>query len=398
MSKLDFETSKDLKILFNEHFDRWKRRNHGGLEELAERCGVSPAYLAHVGRYGRIPGKPVLLLLAFNFELENCQRILDAAGMKDVWPYPNDIGLNKSESRNSGLLSIKLDMDGFTEAIRAVVRSENKQRSLKDLMGRRPLRIGLNFSQKWMFDEILPTGKDRPQGFFPEFCEMLGVALQREIETVTTRFGDYVEMLSRGEIDMYGPLMAAPHSSKEIPFTAPLYKIGVSAVMRKRPTEDLEPLPVPEKADDLVRRDYKIAVLKDSLPHLLANTRWKRPDSQLIVCESDEEAVDRIVLRGIKRPAHIFICNALLAKRIKSEQKELHLLFNSRESILDLADDSLAVRPDWPEFLPVVNEAIRFLMSRGGLSTRTSLSVRPPVSARHRRAARVSRPRLSPYL
>src|SRR5688500_7069954 len=135
MKKLEFETSKRLKTIFNESFDRWRKRNGAGLDELARRCGVSQAYLAHVGRYGRVPGKPVLYLLALNLEIDNPATILDAAGLNEDWPYSPGIGLNPKNMESSGLLSVRLDMNGFTDAVRTIIRSESKQRGIKDLVG-----------------------------------------------------------------------------------------------------------------------------------------------------------------------------------------------------------------------------------------------------------------------
>lgn len=370
--KASFESSKELKRVFNEHFEVWRKKQRRSLPDLAERCGVSPAYLAHIGRYGRIPSRPVLILLALNFELKDLSSFLAAAGIRDPWPYEPVLRLTEDTAQDSKLLSIRLDMDGFTDAIRGMIRSEIRQRSIHDLLGKRPLRIGFNKTQTWMFDPAAPGAK----GFFVEFCDMLGVSLQQEIEGVPMGFSDYARKLASGEIDFFGPIMSAPHSSTGVLFTQPLYKLGVSAVFRTRQTADLENLAAPTDIEELASGNYQIAVVRNSLPHLLANTRLNRSDSSLIICQSDEEAFDRVILKGITKPAHIFVCNAPMAKAFAvSHAKQVKLLFGTRDTLLDLADNSIAVRPDWPEVVPVINEAMNFIVNRGGFRERMKRTI-----------------------
>ena len=368
--KFNFESSLALKQLLAPHFDAWKAKHGGDLNELAERCGVSTAYLSHVRRYGRIPGRPVLILLSLNFKIKG-EDLFRAAGISDLFPYDAGLQIARPEQDSGGLFSLKFNMEGFTETIRSVVRSEIRQRNVKDLLGVRPLKIGVNYLEYWLFDKRQPPADEKHGGFFPEFCKMLGVALQKEVELVYVPFSRYMEMLSNGQIDIFGPTMHRPNLPVQIQFSHPIFRLGVSAILRKRTTPGLEEVPIPKKPADLHDDRYKIVVTRNSLPHLLANTLLKRPDSSLILCSSDEEGVDRVMLRGLSHPAHVFVTNSVLAiETAQSNPKDLTAIFASKDNLIDLADNTLAIRPDWPEVLPTINDAIRFLQSRGGLFNR----------------------------
>jgi transcriptional regulator with XRE-family HTH domain len=120
---LTFETSTELKTLFARELRAWRARHGLSMDELAQRCGVSRSYLAHVGRYGRVPGKPVLLLLALNFELPEPALLLKAAGAKEPWPFPATTRLADHDTTNSGFLSVKLDMNGFVDALKSAIKA-----------------------------------------------------------------------------------------------------------------------------------------------------------------------------------------------------------------------------------------------------------------------------------
>ena len=94
MAKFNFETSSALRALLADRFEDWRKKHGGDLSELAYRCGVSSAYLGHVRRYGRIPSTPVLILLAFNLRLDG-QKLFDAAGIQDRFPYESGLEITK---------------------------------------------------------------------------------------------------------------------------------------------------------------------------------------------------------------------------------------------------------------------------------------------------------------
>lgn len=369
MEKVEFQRSKELKHLFKEHFELWRKKHSGGLEELARRCGVSASYLGHVGRYGRIPGKPVLILLAFNFELENPQIFFDAAGLKEPWPFDPRIRLLEADDKNAGFLSLKVDMQGFTSAIREIVRSEIRPRTVSDLSRGRPIRTGFNINQAWLFEEDLARGIVPDRGLFPELFDMLAIAVRSKFEIEGVHHGDYLERMANGELDVYGPVYALPERLGSAQYTIPFCRIGMSALFRKRKGAKLEELPTPQSLDDLKDPRYEIAVLRGAVSHHFANTRLQRPDSSLILCEGAEEAYERILLTGLKRPAHLVITdsvNALTYHKVHS--KDFDVLFASKGEVLGSYENSIAVRPDWPELVGVLNETIRFLIRQGTLN------------------------------
>lgn len=368
-SKLSFETSAALKALLLEPFELWRRSHGGDLSDLAERCGVSSAYLSHVRRYGRIPSRPVLVLLAFNLKLDG-QKLFEAAGVRERFPYDSGLQIGPPPIEQDGLFSLRFNAERFTETIRAVVRSEIRTRSVKDLLGSRPLKIGLNYHMFWMFGNKAPPADEVHTGLFPELCAMLGLALQKEVELINVPFSNYMEMLRSGQIDLFGPTMVIPNLPDHILFTTPLFRLGVSALFRKKPHPELEDLPVPT-VEALQDPRYKIAVLKGSMPNLIVNTLIKRGDQSLVLCSSDEEAIERITLRGVSRPAHIFVTNSMTGSTFsKTYAKDLTLLFGTKATRLSMAEVSIAIRPDWPEVVPVINDAIRFLYARGGVTER----------------------------
>lgn len=362
--KFNFDASSELRSLLAEPFESWKRKHGGDFSELAHRCGVTNAYLSHVRRYGRIPSRPVLMLLALNFRL-NGQKLYDAAGINDSYPYEPGLEITRPAQRDSGFFSFQFDVEGFTEAIRTVVRSEVRQRSVKDILGNRPLRIGMNYHMFWMFGAKHPPSDGKHSGLFAEFANMLGVALQKEVELIAVPFSQYIELLKEGKLDLFGPTMIVPNLPHDIFFTRHIFRLGVSALFRRREHRELTELPEPS-VDDLRDERYQIALVRNSLMHLLARTRLKRSDASLILCASDEEAIERLTLRGVGRPAHVFLTNSMRALTAAKEiGKDVSLLFNKRDTLLDLPEVGIAVRPDWPEVLPVINDAIQFLYTRG---------------------------------
>jgi transcriptional regulator with XRE-family HTH domain len=368
---LEFETSTELKRLFNAELDAWRKRFKLSLDDLSRRCGVSQSYLAHIGRYGRVPSKPVLILLAINFEISDPAALFRAAGIKEPWPFEGAVTLAAQEKQSEGFLSVKLDMGGFVDAIRSVVRAELKPRTLHTLLGGRPLRIGANPTQSWLFGKTATGDISLTDGIAADLYHMLQSSLQCEIETILTPFSRYIDKLSTGEIDIYGPMMSSPHSRSNIIFSLPVHRLGMSMLFRERPSQGLPELPPPTTIDELITGQYRIAVIRDSRAHLVANTHLKRSDHELLICTTDDEAVDRITLKGVARPAHVFLCNSVLAHHIHAQHREhLKLIFASPETIIDMCDNAFAIRPDWADALPAVNDAIRFIMSGGGLRER----------------------------
>lgn len=373
MSKnVDFETSTELKRLFSQELDAWCVRHRLGVEELSARCGVSRSYLAHIGRYGRIPSKPVLILLALNFEMRDPLALFRAARVSEPWPFDAAAAISTAQPAKDGFLSIKLDMEGFVDAIKGVVREQLRPRSLKDLIGDRPLRIGLSTTQPWMYGTRADGSLDIEKGLIPEFIALLESALQCQISSIQVPFTKHVEKLRTGEIDLFGPMLTVPYGPSKTLFSVPINRVGVSAILRLRADSGLEEMPQPTSFEDLRDPRYRIAVMKDSRAQLLANTRLNRPNESLILCDSVHEATDRIRMRGVSNPAHIFICNTMNAILWAREHPdEIKTLFETPSTMIDIGDNSFAIRPDWPEAVPIINEAISFIMNSAGFARRS---------------------------
>lgn len=367
--QVDFETSAELRRIFTKEFDAWRDRHRLGLEELSARCGVSSSYLAHVGRYGRIPSKPVLLLLALNFGMSNPTELLAAAQLSDPWPFEPDSQISRRERASEGFLSVRLDMAGFVEAIKTVVREESRPRTLNDLLQGRPLRVGLNLTQPWLFGANQRGEIDYTSGLLPQLCSLLENALRCKIVTSLVPFRGHIERLRRAEIDVFGPMLATPQNPSNILFSSPISRCGMSAVLRARDTHSLDHVTPPTRWEALRDPAYKLAVIRDSRAHLIANTKLNRSDDTLVICDTIDEGVDRVLMKGISHPAHIFICSSINACRaVASHPEDLKILFNAPETLLDVADNALAIRPDWPEAVPMINNALAFILGATGFS------------------------------
>lgn len=356
----EFETSPELKRIFLRELDAWRKQSHLGLHELSQRCGVSQSYLAHVGRYGRIPSKPVLLLLALNFGMQHPQELLESANVPDNWPFDGAVALQPKHAADDGFLSVKLNMQGLVDALLAAVRSDSRSKSLRQLLAGRPLRIGLNFTQPWLFGTLQDGSPDTTRGLVPTLCRAMASHLACEVEAVPTPFDRFVERLCRGEIDLFGPLLVSPYCPSNIHFTAPTHRMGLSLLMRLRPTSGLADLEAPHSMDDLFNRRYVLAALKDSRAHHFCATQLKRSGESLIICSSVEEALDRVLLRGIPRPAHLFVTNAMFAvEQGRLHPDSLQPLFADPGKMLELSDNAFAVRPDWADGMLELNSGVR---------------------------------------
>lgn len=368
--KPDFETSSELKRVFLRELEAWSGRTSLGISQLSRRCGVSPTYMAHIGRYGRIPSKPVLILLALNFGMEEPLELLRAARLEDGWPFDGALRLAPSpEVGSGGLISVKLDMAQLVEAVRTSIQHEARPRSVRDLLDGRALRIGLNFTQYWLFERLSDGTPNPGRGIVPDLCRGLSNVLHSPVETVPVPFDRYVELLCRGEIDIFGPMMCGAHCPSSIPFSLPTNRLGLSVLMRRRHTVGLPLLPAPGSAQELETGGYAIAVLKNTRGHLFCRTVLKRSEDTLILCNSDEEALERIILKGISRPAHIMVTHSMLAARQASENPEsLLALFSSPGETLEMCDTAFALRPDWTHMLGAFNDALRAVLATGEYS------------------------------
>lgn len=361
-----FETSRPLRQFFTLHLEKWEREERLGLTDLADRCGVSPSYLGQVSRYGRIPGRPVLILLALNFKLKDPAEIFRLANTKDPWPYDRPVRLVSGSEEQPGFLTVRLDMQGLTEAIRDVVKAESRPRTVRELTHGNPLRIGLNRAQDFFFSG--PRDTFPPKGFFPELCHLLELGLQTKIETRAVPFSDALELLTSGQIDIYGPMITTPPRLGKAHFTRPFSRIGLSALGRKKRAIGLAPLPAPKSLQELRTKPYIVSVLRDTAAHHFAETSLGA-DTVLVVSDSPAEALERVTMVGIPRPAHLMLVDATIAVALyQSYRDDLELLFAEPERTLTFFENSIAVRPDWPELQLMLNEALLFMEKAGSLN------------------------------
>jgi len=355
----DFERSSELKRLFNELSEVWCRSSRLGMADLAERCGVSLQYLSHIGRYGRIPSKPILTLLAFNLSSTNPDIFFRAAGMLDAWPYEPGLGLRARSASDSGLLSINLDMNGFTQAIREIVRAEIQPKRVEILLGNRPLRVGLNRGQFFLFNKENDASEE---GFFPDLVRALVLSLHCELEFVEVPHLEFDSRLNDGTIDCYGPIYrTAPRIGHGL-FSKPFCRVAAVVLGRSRAAKNLEQLPPPKRFADLKKRDYVIAVHRGSMAHHFAAGELGIPESRIIPCDAPEEAVERIVLTSMPRPAHVMITDAPYAAKVDADHPTTTaMLLSSADGDAPPFEDTLAIRSDWPELLALVNETLEYL-------------------------------------
>jgi hypothetical protein len=359
-----FEHSAELKRLFNQHLESWSHRQRMNLDELAQRCGVSTQYLAHIGRYGRIPGKPILILLALNFGLADASSFLRAAQVKDPWPYEPGIGLRAKGAVESGFLSLNLDMAGFTSAIRDIVRSEIKPRTLEELLAGRALKVGLNRGQFFLFDA---ARQGRSEGFFPELMRLMALALHIEVEFIDIPHNGFTEALRSGTADLYGPVYYTTHRIGQALYTDPFCRVTVTGLGRVKTPAALAQLPLPKRLSDLRKKEYRIAVHADTMAHHFALTELGIPEDRLIPCELPEEALERVLMTDIPRPAHLLLTDAPYALKTHAQHKrETEVLFLD-DSGRTAYEDTIALRSDWPAVVSVLNEMLEFMRRNGSL-------------------------------
>jgi hypothetical protein len=338
-----------------------------GMNELADRCGVSLQYLSHVGRYGRVPSRPILTLLAFNLEAENPSALFQAAKISEPWPYEGGIGLRQKSAADSGLFSVSFDMQGFTSVIREIVRSEVKPKRLPELLGNRPLRVGLNRGQFFFF--IKPTERSKAEGFFPDLVRSLALSLQCQVEFIEVSHTDFATELEGGRIDLFGPVYRTPARIGRALFTNSFCTVPVAALWRKKEHPTLQPLPPPRKIAELQKRSYMIAVHRDSVAHQRAETELGISPDRLIPCEVADEATERIILQSLPRPAHLLLTDLPFAKATEGKhQKAVSLITFLEDSGSSSFEDAIAIRPDWTLVPAVINEALDLLRNAGTIT------------------------------
>jgi transcriptional regulator with XRE-family HTH domain len=351
----NFQTSRPLKNLFNTLLEAWAKSNRQDISDLAELCGVTTAYLSQITRYGRIPSKPVLILLAFNFGLKDPQQLFNAAEISDPWPYATNLGLEqRKNSRN--LLELKFDEDSFKDLVREVVQQELRPRSLKQLTQGKHLRIGMNLQQSF----LLKKQDSNYSGFFYDLLQQLSLFLQHRVDLIDTSYLDCFDLLQRGELDIYGPIYLTPQRLDQALFSEIMVEQGLSAIIRRSNFNSIPKLPDPKDLQDIASKPYVIAVLEGTASsHFVRN---HCPNNQVLLCSSHTECIERVSL-SLERQAHVLICDAGIAERSIKEDthKLLSVKFNTPKTWLGTLGTSMAIRPDWRELKTLIDSALEFL-------------------------------------
>ena len=363
-----FKCSTQLKLVFNQEFDKWQKKNRLGLEDLANRCGASTQYLSHIGRYGRIPGKPILILLAFNFGLPSPRLLFDAADLGDPWPYDEDLALRPPSASQNGFISLNVDMTGFTQAIREIVKTEIKPKTLQDLLRGRSLRIGLNRGQAFLFKTAGQSSKPPQQGFVPELLHLSALSLCCEFTLSDVHHSACFEQFNSDKLDIYGPIYSTPKRLGQALYTDPFCLVKQAGIVRTRKCGALSPLPPPAVLEDLRKRAYTVAVLNETSSHHFALSELDLDEARLLVCQSAEECIERITLSGIPRPAHVLLCDAPAALLINENSAEgVKTIFPASDLTFPPFENSIAIRPDWPTVQSQLNDALSLIKRTGTL-------------------------------
>ncbi len=358
-----FECSTELKKSFQQLSDAWCRRNRLSLADLASRCGVSTQYLSHITRYGRIPSRPVLLLLALNLEVPDPSEFYRLANVDEPWPFELDLGLRRRSATEGGLLSINLDMNGFTQAIRDIVRAEVQPKGIDTLLAGRPLRVGLNRGQFFLFD------KTESEGFITEIFRALGLAIHAAIEFIDVPHSNFAAELARGAIDVYGPLYQTPQRAGSGLFCSSLCRVSPALLRRVRDAANFKNLPAPVGLNQLRMKEYVVAVHADTMAHHFIEAELGVPKARILACELADEAIERILLTNLTRPAHLMLTDMPFARRALDAHPDTLELVTLDDDMSSCAFvNTLATRQDWPTLASVMNQALALMKSSGNIS------------------------------
>jgi hypothetical protein len=201
----------------------------------------------------------------------------------------------------------------------------------------------------------------RLEGLFPELVRLLLVSLQCPYEIKAIDYRQALDKLPAGELDLYGPLYSTPKRLGKALYSDSFCHVNVGAVWRLKAVASIPNLPKPRNAEEFVGRGYDVAVLRDSATHDFAVTQLGLPESRLIVCDSPVETLERVTLKGIGRPAHLLLCDAPIALDLaKDHPTELEALFLDREKTLAAFENTIAVRPDWPQLQAFISDSLNF--------------------------------------
>lgn len=160
-----------------------------------------------------------------------------------------------------------------------------RPRTVGELLNGRPLRIGLNRGQSFLFGGTKPGVHG---GFFPEIARLLALSLHCEIEFVDISHATFARSLATGEIDIFGPVYATPNRLGQALFTHPFGFVRLGALMRTQKADALLEIPTPKSLAELKKRDYILAVHEESMSHHFASGELGIPAERLLLCKTPE--------------------------------------------------------------------------------------------------------------
>jgi hypothetical protein len=256
-------------------------------------------------------------------------------------------------------------MNGFANAIRDIVRAEIQPKRIENLLGNRPLRVGLNRGQFFLFDE---RKQHVNEGFFPELIRALVLSLHCEVEFIDIAHGEFDKKFEQGLIDCYGPIYRTARRIGHGLFSKAFCHVSVAGIGRVRKATNLSDLPAPKRIVDLRKRDYIIAVHRESMAHHFLEAELGIPAARILPCDVPEEAIERVVLTSLPRPAHLIVTDSPFALKVQQNHPTTtEMLFSNSDADLSPFENTLAVRPDWPALLSVLDESLEYLRKNGAL-------------------------------
>jgi ABC-type amino acid transport substrate-binding protein len=256
-------------------------------------------------------------------------------------------------------------MRGFTSVIRDIVRAEIQPKRLEDLLGGRPLRVGLNYAQFFMFDG---NQKRKAEGFFPELMRSIGLAVTAPVDFIDVLHTDFQDKLEQGVIDCYGPIYKTASRLSKSLFTIPFCTVPAAALLRVKKAPPLVELPPLRSFSDLQIRPYIVTVHRDSMAHHFAESVLGIHPNRILACELPEESLERIILNKIPRAAHLMLTDLPFAKEAsKAHQKDITMFKQSEAEQEASFENCIAVRSDWQPLLGGINQALEYLKRNGAI-------------------------------
>ena len=100
-------------------------------------------------------------------------------------------------------------------------------------------------------------------------------------------------------------------------------------------------------------------MLRDSVGHDFMTTRLMRPDDSIIFCDTYDEILERLSLTTTLKPAHLSIADAGAIFFDLALAPPLYDVILTECADTPSYENTLSVRPDWPEVAAALNQVLR---------------------------------------